>query len=433
MTTKYICECGFSCKKSHYFTNHKTICKFNTNTKNLSQAIFHLEESEMESIWQWWNKYSDRIFMQKLYPKIGDYLRHYLLPRILDIGFENFNIINKDLLGNPNIIYYQLEPFIENKKYKNDGLLQCKVNEILNKNLQFKKYFNIILDFGVLGAPSISKNWDENEIIEYLRNIHSVLQDNGMYFLKIDLPYFEMPEYKLDFDKMIYPYFEPITFETFPNDLHIFRENPRRPDFFKRDQYKFYFLRKKKEINRIVFVAHPDDESIWCDEKLDNKTHVVVVFGLSKLGQEIAKIRKNEFKNAMEISECSYEIWNYLEKTNKFKSESEVEHNITKVLDNFKNIQEIYTHNEFGEYGHIDHIRLHNIVKNVVKKYYKNGQSPEIYKFHPSLNYNSEDRFENIPFAEESERRQKLLDCYKSQTIQKYRNIKLDFLPFIFL
>ena len=166
---------------------------------------------------------------------------------------------------------------------------------------------------------------------------------------------------------------------------------------------------------------------------MDNKTHVVVVFGLSKLGQEIAKIRKNEFKNAMEISECSYEIWNYLEKTNKFKSESEVEHNITKVLDNFKNIQEIYTHNEFGEYGHIDHIRLHNIVKNVVKKYYKNGQSPEIYKFHPSLNYNSEDRFENIPFAEESERRQKLLDCYKSQTIQKYRNIKLDFLPFIFL
>jgi LmbE family N-acetylglucosaminyl deacetylase len=307
--------------------------------------------------------------------------------------------------------------------------LECKVNELLNESLQFNKYFNIILDFGVLGAPSISKNWTEEEIIEYIRNIHAALRDNGLYFLKIDLPYLEMPEYKLDFDKMIYPYFEPIIFETYQNDLHIFRENKNRPNFSKRDQYKFYFLKKKKEITRLVFVAHPDDESIWCDDKLDDKTHVIVVFGLSKLGQEIAKLRKNEFKNVMEIAGCSYEIWNYPEKSNRLKSASEIEENIVKVLDNFKNIETIYTHNEFGEYGHMDHIRLHTIMKNVFLKYYKAGKSPEIYKFHPSLNYNSEDQFENIPFAEESEKRRKLLDCYKSQTMQKYRNIRLDFLP----
>jgi len=432
MSNAYTCECGLSFRKSHYFINHKSICKIK-NTKNLNNELSQLEETEIESIRQWWNKYSDRIFMQKLYPKIGDHLRHYLLPKILDIGFEDYNIINKDLLGNPNIIYYQLEPFIENKKYKNDGLLECKVNEILNENLQFKKYFNIILDFGVLGAPSISKNWSKEEIIEYIKNIHIVLQDNGIYFLKIDLPYFEIPEYKLDFDKMIYPYFEPITFETFPNDLHIFKENPRRPNFFKRDQYKFYFLRKKREINRLVFVAHPDDETIWCDEKLDDKTHVVVVFGLSKLGLEIAKLRKNEFKNAIQIAGCTYEIWNYPEKSKPTQNDSIIEENIIKVLDNFKNIESIYTHNEFGEYGHMDHINLHNIMKNVFQKYYKSGKSPEIYKFQPSLNYNSEDRFENIPFAKETEKRRKLLDCYKSQIMQKYRNIKLDFLPFIFL
>ena len=265
----------------------------------------------MESIMKWWNKYSDRIFMQKLYPKIGAYLQHHLFPKILDIGFENYNIINKDLLCNPNIIYYQLEPFVENKIYKNDGLLEYKVNEILNKNLKLYNYFHIILDFDVLGYPSISKDWKEGEIIEYIRNIHGALRYNGLYFLKIDLPYLEMPKYKLDFDKMIYPYFDPISFESYPNGIHIFRENKRRPDFSKRDQYKFYFLKKKKEINRLVFVAHPDDESIWCDKKLDNNTHVIVVFGLSKLGLEIAKIRNNEFKNAMEIAGCSYEIWNY--------------------------------------------------------------------------------------------------------------------------
>lgn len=431
MTTLYTCECGFSCKKSYYFINHKSVCKFENND-NFNKAISKVEDSETDSIRQWWNKYSDRIFMQKLYPKIGNYFNHYLIPKILDIGFENYNIINKDLLNNPNMIYYQLEPFIENKKYKNDGLLECKVNEILDKNSKFIKYFNIILDFGVLGAPSISKNWTEEEIIEYIRNIYLVLQDNGLYFLKIDKPYFEMLEYKINFDRMIYPFFEPITFETYQNDLHIFRENTRRPIFTERDQYKFYFLRKKKQINRLVFVAHPDDESIWCSEKLDYKTHVVVIFGLSRLGLEIANLRKNEFKNAMEIAGCSYEIWNYPEKTRNLQSDS-IEENILKVLANFKNIEEIYTHNEFGEYGHIDHIRLYNIMKNVFRKYYNTGKSPEIYNFNPNLNYTSENRFENIPFVEESEKRRKLLDCYKSQTMQKYRNIKIDFSPFIFL
>ena len=112
MTTAYICECGFSCRKSHYFQNHKEVCKLEINN-NLNNVINKLEDSEMEGIKKWWNKYSDRDFMQKLYPKIGNYLKNHLLPKILDIGFENYNIINKDLLDNPNIIYYQLEPFIE--------------------------------------------------------------------------------------------------------------------------------------------------------------------------------------------------------------------------------------------------------------------------------------------------------------------------------
>jgi hypothetical protein len=70
-------------------------------------------------------------------------------------------------------------------------------------------------------------------------------------------------------------------------------------------------------------------------------------------------------------------------------------------------------------------------MKNVFRKYYLNTPASEIYNFYPSLNYKSEDKFENIPFAEESDKRKKLLDCYKSQTMGKYRNIKLDFISFI--
>jgi hypothetical protein len=72
-------------------------------------------------------------------------------------------------------------------------------------------------------------------------------------------------------------------------------------------------------------------------------------------------------------------------------------------------------------------------MKNVFRKYYKAWKSPEIYKFYPNINYNCEDPFENVHFSKESEKRRELLDCYKSQTIDKYRNIQLDFSPFIFL
>ena len=302
------CECGFSCKKLYYFTVHKKICKLENNDNKQSENL------EIDSITLWWNKYSDRVFMKELYPKIGKYLKHIFMPKILDIGFENFNIINKDLLNNPQITYFQLEPFIENKIYKNDFLLECKVTELIHYYPEYKKYFQIILDFGVLGAPSISKNWDKQEITNYIKNIYSVLRDDGIYILKIDLPYFDMEEYKLNFETMIYPYFDPISFEDYPNELHIFRENPRRPIFSKRDQYKFYFLKKKQNINNLVIVAHPDDESIWCDQKLDETTHVIAVFGFSKMGLETAKIREKEFIAAMEIVGCSYEFWNYPEK-----------------------------------------------------------------------------------------------------------------------
>jgi len=439
MENSYRCNCGFTCRKSYYFLNHKNICNIDkiNNLEIILQSYSNNSNEITNSLREWWNKYSDRIFMQKLYPKIGEYLQNILNPKILDIGFEDYNIINKDLLGNLSILYFQLEPFIENKKYKNDVLLECKVDEILKKYPEYEKYFNIIIDFGVLGAPSISKNWDEEQINEYIRNIYTALQDNGLYFLKIDLPYFEMPEYKLDFDKMIYPYFEPISFENYQNDLHIFRENTRRPNFSQRDQYKFFFLKKKKEINIIstlVFVAHPDDESIWCEEKLDNTTHVIVVFGYSKMGLETAKIRENELKNAMNITGSSYEIWNFNEKKMNIqpKTISAISKKIIKVLDEYKNIKTIYTHNEYGEYGHMDHIRMHQIMKKVLSEYYANKNSiPYIFQFYPNLNYNSDDRFENILWIKESERRKIILDCYKTQTMQKYRNIQLNFIPFI--
>ena len=293
--------------------------------------------------------------------------------------------------------------------YKNDILLKYTPSELLNK---YSDYSQIIIDFGLLGDPNISKNLTIEEINKYIENIYNSLIDSGIYFLKVNSSYFEMSEYKLDFEKMIYPYFNLITFD-------IFKENK------KKDNHKLFFLEKRYEINNLVIVAHPDDETIWCDEKLNKNTHVLVVFGLSKLGLKTAKIRKNEFINVMTIVGCSYEIWDYPEKKLRISNNviNEITLKIKNLIDKHKNVMTVYTHNEFGEYGHMDHLRINLIMKSLFIEYYKDKLFLKFYQFYPFLNYKNDDRFYNIPFRKASEKRKKLLDCYKSQTTDIYENI----------
>jgi LmbE family N-acetylglucosaminyl deacetylase len=420
------CKCGFSCTKLVYFNNHKNNCLYDIYSEKFDNILKNLEidDYNKDFIKKYWMKYSDRIFMKEFYPKIAEYINYKFMPKILDICFENFNIIKYNYFKNTNITYLQLEPSIENNIYK------CIVSELLNKYPQYSNCFQIIIDFEFLGESNISKDWNIEEINKYIINIYNLLVDTGIFCLKIYFPYLEMSEYKIDFDKMIYPYFNPIIFENIPNGIHIFRENNRQSNFLKKDQYKFFFLEKKKKINNLVIVAHPDDESIWCDEKLNNNTHVIVVFGFSKLGLETSKIREQEFINAMKIVGCSYEIWNYPEKQLRIKDNilNEIFLNLKKVINKYNYVKTVYTHNHYGEYGHIDHIRLHRIINDIVNEYYTNNRFPKFYQFYPLLNYKNDDKFYNIPFKEASKKRRKLLDCYKSQTIDKYTNIVTNFI-----
>jgi hypothetical protein len=422
---KYNCDCGFSCRKINYFKKHTLVCIYKKDKKDKKENIIDLLDYEYKcNIEKLWNKNSDRIFMQELYPQIGEYVKHKLNPKILDIGFENYNIINYQLLENSNITYFQLEPFIENKIYKNDILLNCKVTELLNKYPNYSNYFEIIIDFGVLGNPNISKNWNKNEINKYIKNIYNSLANTGIYFLKIDYIYLNMSEFKLNFKDMIYSYFLPITFNNYPNNTLISQEDSDTSEFSHDDKYVFLFLEKKKIINNLVIVAYPNAESLWCEEKLNENTLVIIVFGNSKYGLDISKIKEIEFINAMKIVGCSYEFWNFPEKKIKYDKiiSDEISIKIIEILDKYKDIESIYTHNESGEYGHFDSIKLHEIMKTLLYKYYKNLQKPKIYKFSPNFN--------NTLNIEESERKKKLLNCYKLHPIKLFREIENNFLEF---
>lgn len=109
---------------------------------------------------------------------------------------------------------------------------------------------------------------------------------------------------------------------------------------------------------KLMIVAHPDDESLFGGGRLlKSKWKVVCITNGNN------PIRRNEFEQVMRITNSDYEIWNYPDKRKPF-SENSLIIDIKRVIEGF---DEILTHGELGEYGHIHHIQLHKLLKQIVK------------------------------------------------------------------
>ena len=102
----------------------------------------------------------------------------------------------------------QLEPFPPSH-IVNDGTLTCFTQEAMTKYPQFAQYFDVVVDFGVLGWHAVQLNTDE--VIEYTQNVLALLKHGGMYVLKVDHGTFE----RIDFAQNIYPYFNSVNFSHF--------------------------------------------------------------------------------------------------------------------------------------------------------------------------------------------------------------------------
>lgn len=206
------------------------------------QNIFEGNRNIIYCLQEMWEKYSDRKFMLKLYKELSDYLIENKENKFLDIGTMNYNLICKDLLDK-SIEYTQVEYNTDNTYFNNDILLKCKVQEIISKYSEYKNYFNVVCDFGVLGAPGISSKWNSEEISLYIFNILYVLKNGGIYIIKIDRGYFD--NNMINFEKYIIPYFKLINFKNHKKCMFVKRKyTGRRQHFTERDQYKFYVFQK---------------------------------------------------------------------------------------------------------------------------------------------------------------------------------------------
>lgn len=123
-------------------------------------------------------------------------------------------------------------------------------------------------------------------------------------------------------------------------------------------------------IDKVMFVAHPDDEMIWGGSHLIDDNYLVVCV---TCGRNVKRVR--EFKNVMDTTNDKYIMLNYPDKTmGKRDNWDAVYDDITKDIEKIMAMKDwklIVTHNKDGEYGHIHHKMTHNIVTDIYESNYK--------------------------------------------------------------
>ena len=120
---------------------------------------------------------------------------------------------------------------------------------------------------------------------------------------------------------------------------------------------------------KLMIVAHPDDETLWGGGHLQEGNWLVVC-----LTNQSYTLRKNEFKSAMNMLGQKGIILDYpdLQKNIDGKNVKNLWGNVKTGMEkdlnlviNYKQWDQIVTHNPMGEYGHIHHIMTNNEVTSV--------------------------------------------------------------------
>ena len=158
-------------------------------------------------------------------------------------------------------------------------------------------------------------------------------------------------------------------------------------------------------VDKVMIVAHPDDEMLWGGAHLIEDTYLVVCV---TCGYEMD--REMEFEKVMSGVNCPYLSLRYPDR-NEWKYHKDSIINDLKEIINYKDFKYIVTHNPEGEYGHIQHIKVNEYVTQVAdkKKLYYFGRyysKSELKHMNKSLK----------PITEELlQKKRELLTIYESQ------------------
>lgn len=179
--------------------------------------------------------------------------------------------------------------------------------------------------------------------------------------------------------------------------------------------------------NKLMIVAHPDDETLWGGgHLLDGSWYVVC------LTNGYNKQRVKELHDAMAISQTRYIILHYpdLNQNNKKDDWNDVSKGLKKDIEkilNYKVWDQIVTHNPEGEYGHVHHKKTNQLVTQIAKC---NDIYNKLYYF--GKFYSNDGKFYNKPILPEGipssldettiSKKKQMINSYSTQisAINKY-------------
>ncbi len=171
-------------------------------------------------------------------------------------------------------------------------------------------------------------------------------------------------------------------------------------------------------VDNLMIVAHPDDETLWGSEELLKNRYLVVCITCGT-----NKKREREIEEALKISHDRLIV---LDKPDKRKGKrsnwkgykKQIEFEINYIMKK-KQWNSIVTHNPDGEYGHIHH----KMTNKIVTKVYNKNQNGNLKYFG---RYYSKKRIKKLKGAPEIsediyDKKLEMIDVYKSQSFIKTR------------
>ena len=165
------------------------------------------------------------------------------------------------------------------------------------------------------------------------------------------------------------------------------------------------------QVDNLMIVAHPDDETIWGGSHLLQGKYLVVC-----LTNGDNKVRKEEFNAVIKETNSKGIILSYPDKTkgkrDNWKYCNKLINKDIEYLIKKKEWKRIITHNPKGEYGHAHHKMTSKIVSRVVKK---QKQMDKFYYFGKYQKKKNESRLKGPMSEDKRLKKQKLLDLYPSQ------------------
>jgi len=172
------------------------------------------------------------------------------------------------------------------------------------------------------------------------------------------------------------------------------------------------YLNNIQNADKLMIIAHPDDETFWASSQLFKGGYFVVCMTNAR-----NKVRSAEFKQVLELTGNTGYMFEYSDGYTNWRKKNriEIQEKLTQIIQ-AKDWQKIVTHNSSGEYGHPHHKNLNKIVvdiclhHNALDKlhhfgtYYSKRKLAKIKASLPTLDNNAYIK------------KQELISIYKSQT-----------------